>query len=290
MPNKKARTKVLPEVDFDLPPSAPSTLPTIASISGTQSRSNKKRKRKAAASKDDTPKAFTRLLARADPTRPKFSSLDDGTPRTKKQKNGDKAVGKKALHPSAQDVPATRLQIGPNESLKEFSRRVDAAMPVKFPKGQGSMKPLKKTLAERQIAHEMAERERLDAERSETEDEEEDVWAQAGFPAKKVKGVKGKKGKKGKADSDDEDPWKVLEEKRGKVKFGEVAEAPPQLKKPRAVFRVHNGAAVKVEGVPKSAGSLMRREELAGERAGIVEAYRKMMEEKRGAAGMGVSL
>lgn len=187
-------------------------------------------------------------------------------------------------------MPAPRLQIGANESLAEFSRRVDAAMPVKFPRGTGSTKPLKKTLAERQIAHELAERERLDAERSESEDEEVDYWAEAGFPAKKAKGAKGKKGKGKAADSDDEDPWKVLELKRGKAKFGEVAEAPPQLKKPKEVFRVRDGAGVKVDGVPKSAGSLMRREELAGERAGIVEAYRKMMEEKRGAAGLGVGI
>ena len=114
---------------------------------------------------------------------------------------------------------------------------------------------------------------------SEEEDPEEDLW-------KDFRGKKKRSEKRGGSP----DPWKELEKTRAKAKFGEYADAPPQLKRPREVFKMYTGAGVDVEGVPKSAGSLMKREELAGERRSIVEGYRKMMEEKRSKGELDVKL
>lgn len=229
-------------------------------------------------------------MARSDPSKPKFNALDDGAP--KKQQGKKSAISTKlpadvgptkktgTQHP---DIPAERLQIKPGESMRDFARRVDQAIPVTFPRGTGSVKALKlnpaSTLATRQIAHELKEWERKDAEMSEEEDAEVDYWAEAGVVPPGASKKRKRAGKGGK--DDEEDPWKVLEEKRAKIKFGETADAPPQLKKPKAVFKVYEGAGVNVEGIPKSVGSLMKREELASERAKLVAGYRKMMEEKR---------
>ena len=168
--------------------------------------------------------------------------------------------------------------------MRDFTRRVDAAIPVKFPKGEGKLKleEKKRKKKEEQAAKE-AENVKSDADDSLSEDEdpEEDIW-------KEVNEARGKKktGKRGESP----DPWAELEKKRAAPKFGEVADAPPVLKRPREVFKMYTGAGVNVEGIPKNAGSLMKREELAGERRNIVDAYRRMMEEKRKAAGLEVKL
>jgi len=102
-------------------------------------------------------------------------------------------------------------------------------------------------------------------------------------------GEEGERGKrrrgrnKGRAGSPD--PWAALAEKRRVAKFSDLAKAPPTLVKPKSVL--HSRGIVDVEGVPKSSGSLARREVLAGERRGIVEGYRRLIEERRGGKGAG---
>lgn len=88
---------------------------------------------------------------------------------------------------------------------------------------------------------------------------------------------------KGRATSPD--PWAALAAKRETVRFSDVAKAPPTLVKPRSIL--HSRGIVDVEGVPKSVGSLAKREGLVGERRGVVEGYRKLMEERRGKGLLG---
>lgn len=86
-------------------------------------------------------------------------------------------------------------------------------------------------------------------------------------------------------DDDEADPWAKLNNNWDRLNKPanpfEVALAPPQLMKPKEVFKVRGGATVDVANVPSTAGSLRRREELAGERRTIVEEYRRLMAEKK---------
>ncbi|PGH13266.1 hypothetical protein AJ80_06375 [Polytolypa hystricis UAMH7299] len=150
-------------------------------------------------------------------------------------------------------------------------------------------------------------REREEAEREEREEENEEadeIWKQweeeAGKTKKKKKTTKKNKKKKnltgadeGDVDSDSSggDPWEKLNRRKKAAHASrptnpfEVVQAPPeQLVKPREKFKVRGmgGARVDVADVPTAAGSLRRREELAGERQSIVEQYRKLMAQKRG--------
>merc|ERR1712025_629414 len=86
-----------------------------------------------------------------------------------------------------------------------------------------------------------------------------------------------RKGKKGRAKEKEEDPWAALKKNRAEAKIGlhDVALAPPELnKKKERQLQVKEGAMADVEGIPKAAGSLRRREELQAERDAVLEAYR----------------
>jgi len=101
---------------------------------------------------------------------------------------------------------------------------------------------------------------------------------------KKKKG-KGKKAKiLGEVDDGDDDPWAALVKARaeGPRKLNDVVLAPPQFTKiPKEKFKVR-GARVDVDDVPKSSGSLRRREELGEVRRSVVEGYRQMMKTNQG--------
>jgi hypothetical protein len=151
------------------------------------------------------------------------------------------------------------------------------------------------------------EREAEEQEEKEAEHEEQlEVWKEWDREAGKDKAKGGKKKKKGKkregpndnnqdnndddgndnGGDDDDDPWAKLNERaRAKRPINpfEVAQAPPQLIKPKEVFKVRGtgGAKVNVANVPAAAGSLRRREELAEERKSIVEEYRRLMAQNR---------
>ncbi|KAG0634116.1 hypothetical protein HOY80DRAFT_1100593 [Tuber brumale] len=213
----------------------------------------KKRKR-SQKTDDDTPREFTRLLSRIQQNKPKRSGLDD--PPTKARK----------LH------PISELKIQPSESLRQFNRRVDVSLPITL-KPEGSSKA--------QRAKEKKKRERAKS-----------TPVAGGGPndgssegeALGEEGGKSKRGRnKGRAVSPD--PWAALAEKRQVARFSDIAKAPPTLVKPKSVL--HSRGIVDVEGVPKSSGSLARREGLAGERRGIVEGYRRLVEERRGGKEVG---
>ncbi|KAI5918560.1 hypothetical protein F4810DRAFT_691543 [Camillea tinctor] len=281
-------------------------------IESNQAGNNRKRKR-GAAQKDDAPRAFKRLMAFAGGKKPR-SGLDNGDGPDKKNKKkekkekGDQDKGADAgPSPKTKDAPELP-KIRPGERMSEFAARVDSELPVgglinnsvrgnKDPLGLKVWRTKKERQMhklydewreeERKIKEKREEELELEAEK-ELEDEENGVtWkidSQSGTSGKKKKGKKGKRTKYiGEVADDDEDPWEVLKKKRGEVRPGlhDVVEAPPEFTvKPSKKLFVR-GAAVEVGGIPKSAGSLRRREELQSVRDDIVASYRKIMEEKR---------
>ncbi|RPB09315.1 hypothetical protein P167DRAFT_608108 [Morchella conica CCBAS932] len=258
MPNKKRRNKSAPALDFELPPT---TLASTTNLSSTKSRLRAKRNRRAKntfESQDDTPKAFTRLLAFAAGTRRLPKGPDNGRPPPSKKRKTADPDPKDAKEQKMKDA-ADQLTIQPGESLSEFNRRVDASLPVDLKVAREPRKPKAKKAADAAKA----------APAPELEDEGDYSDGEGG-------GGGGRKRRRAASP----DPWAILASKREAPKFGDVAPAPPSLARPREVL--HSRGIVDVDGVPKSAGSRARREGLAVERKGVVEAYRKLMQGKRG--------
>ncbi|KAK2602571.1 hypothetical protein N8I77_009089 [Diaporthe amygdali] len=273
---------------------------------GPEAPRGAKRKRGAADKKDDAPRAFKRLMAFADGK--KFrSGLDDGvrdTAAKKKKKKSKAAEGDVAAE--TDNVQKEAPTIRPGEKLSDFARRVDAALPVmglvNNKSGKNDPLGLKPTRTRKEkkmhklydewrreeaAIQEKRREEAEEAEEAEMDDEGAGVKWKLDLQDQAGKGKK-KKGKKGRSvwestDADDEDPWEELKKKRGEKKAGlhDFAQAPPELKtKPKELFKVL-GAGVDVGTIPKSAGSLKRREELQGVREEVVAAYRKMMQGRR---------
>lgn len=204
---------------------------------------------------------------------------------------------------------ASNLKILPGEKLSDFAARVDREMPISGMKRSGKPAPadLPKLREGRQTKHEkrlrqlqeqwrkeeaeILEREAAEREEREAELEEQlELWKEwemeAAQAKAKKKGAAAKRKKKGDGALDDDgpDPWAKLKKRDRMNKPAnpfEVVQAPPQLTKPKEVFKVRGGARVDVANVPAAVGSLRRREELASERRTIVEEYRRLMAEKR---------
>ncbi|ORY71087.1 uncharacterized protein BCR38DRAFT_519551 [Pseudomassariella vexata] len=275
---------------------------------------NQKRKREPT-QKDDAPRAFKRLMAFADGKKPP-SGLDNGTSSKPKSKKNKKAVvdatGTEAAETSrAAESTETknRLEIPtirPGERMSEFAARVDAALPLSGlinKTARTGNDPLKlkvwRTKKEMQMhklydewrteEQKIKEKREEELELAEEKDQEEQelgvTWkvdAQVGAKGKKKK--KGKRSKyAGEAAEPEEDPWAELKRKRGETRPGlhDVAKAPPELHKKLPHRLTVRGAAVAVDGIPKAAGSLRRREELQEVRDDVVAQYRKLMEGKR---------
>ncbi|OJJ51191.1 hypothetical protein ASPZODRAFT_57531 [Penicilliopsis zonata CBS 506.65] len=266
---------------------------------------------------DDTPKAFQRLMQFQ--TRGKRPSTEDTQtqPGRKRKRDEDGSTTKKAKKSDQKQTATPTETVGtaqpaapkilPGEKLSDFAARVDRAMPLSSMKksttprgGSGSGSDgLPKIREERRTKHEkhlrrlqkhwreeeaeIREREAAEREEREAEMEEElGLWKQ--WEAEAGSGKK-RKHNKNNNNSADADPWAQLKsrdrkEKKAALPF-DVVQAPPQLTKPREVFKVRGGARVDVANVPVAAGSLRRREELAGERRTVVEQYRRLMAEKR---------
>lgn len=214
----------------------------------------------------------------------------------------------------------TMPKILPGEKFSDFAARVDRELPLSQMKKSAKPPPLTnipgakeqpRTKHEKRLLRlqkhwreeEEKIKEREAAERDEKEAEAEDqleLWkrweAEAGARKAKKAATQQKKRKKGKghnkkdgnADSedssdDDPDPWAKLKKRDPVSKSNpfDVVQAPPQLKKPKEAFKTRGGAKVDIANVPSTAGSLRRREELAGERRTIVEEYRRLMAGKR---------
>lgn len=275
-------------------------LKTKANEASTQAPNDRKRKR-AAAVKDDAPRAFKRLMAFANGKKPR-SGLDNGEePRNaKRKKRADAQNTEKSEADTGSAKPTKPASviptIQPGERMSEFSARVDAALPLAGlvnKSMKGNTDPLGgkawRTLKEKKM-HKMYDewreqdrkrKEKLEEEleleaAKELEDEENGVsWKLHAEP--QGSGTRKKKSK------DDEDPWAILKKKRGESRPGlhDVVKAPPEFTVKPSKQLLVRGAAVQVKDIPKSAGSLKRREELQVARDDIVAAYRRKMEAKR---------
>ncbi|KUI63911.1 hypothetical protein VM1G_10632 [Cytospora mali] len=267
-----------------------------------------KRKR-GADKKDDAPRAFKRLMAFAGGQ--KFrSGLDDGTRKAPSKNKKAKTTTTDGAATESNEAKKDAPTIQPGESMADFARRVDAALPVMGLVNSSSRNgkdplglKIQRTRKERQMhklydewrREELAiqERKREEAEEAEEKELEDDSmgvkWRtdmeDAAAAGKKKKGKKGKGARSvWESGEVEDDPWAELKKKRGEKKIGlhDVVKAPPELKnKPKEVLRKVGGATVDVGSIPKSAGSLKRREELQEVREEVVAAYRKLMEGRR---------
>lgn len=242
------------------------------------------------------------------PNKRKRNATEDATTSSKKPAKVAETQKPKTSAKEKTEMP----KIMPGERLAEFVARVDREMPLSqmtksVKTGDAKNKEQhKRTKHEKHLLRlqkgwreqDAKIREKEQEEREEREDEMEvelrqwKEWEIEAAGGKKKKAAAAKKNKKKgmNADGDapdsgddDPDPWAKLkkrDEERKKNPF-EVAKAPPQLVKPREIFKVRGGAKVDVANVPAAVGSLRRREELAGERRNIVEEYRKLMAARR---------
>jgi len=231
---------------------------------------------------------------------------DIGGPKEKKTPKGNpNKLPPPPPPPSTRKKPEQqqpKLQILPGESLRAFNRRVDASMPIPL-KGSKTSKtspidplPTSKSKSKQQATSTPAD----DPEEEDYSDYVTDSSSTYSLdshgdprpktfrpraprpPQKRTPGQK----KKPKPRGPSPDPFAILLEKRGKAKFGETAEAPPELRvKPKEILRAPRGVGVDVGGIPKAVGSIARREMLAEERRGVVERYREMMEGRRAVGG-----
>lgn len=284
---------------FDLAPSSIAA-PLPAFEKKTNARQNEdgakkrktKRKKAGGQKKDDTPREFARLM-QYQTTKKRPSGLDDGEERkNKKRKISPSDSTSQPLIAAAQrktDVP----QILPGERLADYAARVDQALPVGGLTRKGARSMIegikeRQTKTEKRLhkmyaswREEEARRKEKLEEQQELEQEEEDE-KQAMYGGQDVELPTGRKGKRRRMvgeTANDDDPWKVLKERR-KVPKGlhDVVQAPPNFKAvPKEKFKIKNNAKVDVANVPATAGSLKRREELSDARRDVIECYRAMM-------------
>ncbi|KAI1376446.1 hypothetical protein F4677DRAFT_418571 [Hypoxylon crocopeplum] len=306
MPHKHTRREKDPST-YDLPPSQiakplPVKSESQKSDAGKQepNKLNKNLKRKrGTAQKDDAPRAFKRLMAFAGGKKPR-SGLDNGDEPAGKKKKKKAAA---ASNPAPETKDDSQLpKIRPGERMSEFAARVDAALPVgglinksvrngKDPLGLKTWQTMKEKKMQklydewreedRKLKEKKEEELELQAEKELEEAEQGVTWKLDAQGGGKKKGKRAKY--LGEAADGDEDPWEALKKKRGETRPGlhDVVQAPPEFSvKPQRRVTVR-GAAVEIDGIPKAAGSLRRREELQTVRDDIVASYRKMMNKKR---------
>lgn len=203
---------------------------------------------------DDTPKAFARMMRYQQERKNKSLGVDTSSSKVEKK------TVKKAKNDKIHDVAST-LKIEQGESLFDFNRRVNEALPlVKAKSGEikkGQLKKMKaKEKAEKLRQEELQKR----RDRGELQDDEDDDQNDTGRGAKKT----------GNKRDVSPDPWAALEAKKVKPKFGDVVDAPPDLRLPKKLLK----------NVPKSAGSMARRAMLEDERDRVINSYRRLKEEK----------
>lgn len=198
-----------------------------------------------------TPKEFQRLLSMAqNPGKNKKKDTPAETQRGR-TKNTQKTKSAESTNTKSQPGP---LKIMPGEKMAEFARRVDEAMPLPRARTGSPSRSDKKKAKKREKAAKAEAEAKKKAGSDDDEEEEEDEATR----------VLSKR-------EPSPDPWAHLEVKKEKPKFGEVADRPPELNLPSKLL----------PNVPKSAGSMARREMLEEERKRFIEGYRKLMEQKQ---------
>ncbi|KAE9980578.1 hypothetical protein BLS_004124 [Venturia inaequalis] len=291
MPHKHKRVKTTDAKDkegqFNLPPTSlakPLAAFKDAKPDARQPSSNKRRKKtNSGAIKDDTPKAFLRLMELKNTGKGR-NGLDNGESKTATKKRKRTQAAEAAPTEEPKEAAAPALKILPGERLGDFAARVDQNMPI--------IGLARKGIKERQTKHEKKlqkmvntwkENEAKRLEKAEDEWEAEEEKEQEEKEALEAKHgaipvIQTRKGLK-KGVDDDDDPWAVLEARRERPKgLHDVAQAPPTFTNmPKETFKVRGGAKVNVTDVPNAAGSLKRREELGQTRADVIAQYRKMM-------------
>lgn len=270
---------------FNLPPTEKARpLPVISKNKQANGAQTGKKKNNARKQDDDVPRAFKRLMAISQGKKVR-SGLDNG--------DGNKVTRK--------DAPAETPRIQPGENMRDFAARVNAALPIsgltkktviKDGKDEAGLK-VRRTRKERKMHklydqwHEeerkiQDKREEEAEEEAERELENDAAGITSSTPMFDFDEASTKKSRKrrGKAE---EDPWLEVKRRRAEAKVGlhDVALAPPQLHKKFTRQLKVEGAAVDVDGIPKSSGSLRRREELQGIRTDVLEAYRKIREHEQ---------
>ncbi|KAJ5398018.1 hypothetical protein N7509_006131 [Penicillium cosmopolitanum] len=265
------------------------------------------------AKEDDTPRAFRHSRPQADvhprdSSREKKKTKADNKKRKREDADNKGSSSKKPAktlseqkEAAGKDANLAIPKILPGEKLSDFSARVDRALPLaaitKTQAGQRKDRDHKMTKHEKHLRKlqagwredEAKIREKEQEEKEEREEEmEEQIELMKKWDLERRGGKARKKGtvpkkKNGDVGDDDPDPWAKLKkrDKERKANPFEVAQAPPELKAPREIFKVRGGAKVDVANVPNAVGSLRRREELASERRNIVEEYRRMVAERR---------
>ncbi|KAF5026032.1 hypothetical protein F66182_1887 [Fusarium sp. NRRL 66182] len=283
MPHKHKRKRGDDDADFNLPPSQIARPLQVGKKNATAGKDApvKAKKGKKGRNENDAPRAFRRLMAVAQGKKVR-SGLDDG--------NDD---GKSAKQ------KAEELKIRPGEDLRAFSQRVDASLPVAGLTKKTAIKDGKdeqgfkvyRTRKERnmhKLYDQWREEERKIKERKEEEADEaigreldEDPTGVAAIARAELNEITGKRAKRkgGKID----DPWAELKKKRAEAKIAvhDQAQAPPELNKGTSRQLKVGDATADVANIPKTAGSLKRREELQEARADVLEAYRKIREHEQ---------
>lgn len=245
MPTKHKRKRDDDKSFFDLPPTTKAkSLPVIAPTKDfltpkKKQKLNNGKAKKSKGGKDDTPKAFARLMAWHKDGKKIAGGLDDGTfskpKKTRKQKPAqhDTSIdtttvedSESQLQPS--DVSGTVPKIQRGESLAEFAIRVDQSLPLASLAKQNinPNKSLPEDLREKEkkSRHVTKHNKRLMRMQSEwrnteaklkakEEEEAEDNMEKVEEDRLLWDSVK-TTGKKGKKKVVDDDPWKELEKKR----------------------------------------------------------------------------
>ncbi|KAK5167838.1 uncharacterized protein LTR77_007537 [Saxophila tyrrhenica] len=309
MPHKHVRRKGANETDFNLAPSQVAK-PLATRAPKTAAKKVKAKRPKPETGKgykhDDTPRAFSRMLALQASKKRQRSGLDDGddtrASRKKQRKAASQGAGTTEVAPTATaQGPSSEVpKILPGERLGDFAARVDHALPVTglARKGKVQVDGVKErqTKTERRLQKMYAswreDEARLKEKEEERQEEEEEAeeerdaelgGKQAQFPDSNRKSKKRRR-MVGEQGGDDDDPWAELAARREQRKgLHDVVQAPPSFKTvPKEKFKVRNNARVDVENVPGTAGSLKRREELGDARREVIERYRAMMGKKKG--------
>lgn len=290
----------------DLPPTIVARpLPVAQSskdrVTNTGSRSAKvqrgKRDGKDGFIGDDTPKAFARLM-RFQAVGRFPCGLDDGSKDRKHSKKRKRetdedaapAKGSVARGADTKEIP----KILPGEKMSDFAARVNAALPVSGLAVKGRKKNgldigerqtrLERKMQKMQAEWRKEEQRRREKREEEVDERDDDIWFDDMPAMDESISRKKKKGRRNKAGLD-EDPWERIKIARNEAPrtLHDVVQAPPKLlNRPRRAFGVANGARVDVSEIPKSAGSLRKREELGLARKNVLENYRRMMEGRRG--------
>jgi hypothetical protein len=273
---------------FNLPPtSLAKSLPAFKESKSDTNKPNPNKRRKKASTgavKDDTPKAFLRLMELKNTGKGR-NGLDNGESKSATKKRKRTQATEADTTESVKEVAALPIpKIMPGERLGDFAARVDQSMPI--------IGLTRKGVKERQTKHEKKlqkmvntwkENEAKRLEKAEDEWEAEEEKEQEEKEALEAKHgaipvIQSRKGRK-KGVDDDDDPWAELEARRERPKgLHDVAQAPPTFTNmPKETFKVRGGAKVNVTDVPNAAGSLKRREELGQTRQDVIAQYRKMM-------------